>query len=199
MDLDNKIWLKRIIKKLISSDNERPPNVLLQSINGLENFLESKEKGKILIASDIPVTGDMKIDKEEIPFVNVMTGEDEDNPTHVLFEGEDWIQHGNTWRPPDVHDSPKIKKITKNEKSEPSAQSDSGANRIVTNEISLLQNIEYITPLPMGGCNANDEAAITCTARGILSLKSKEGQVIKTKAYYSDEVDGTIISPTTVV
>jgi deoxyuridine 5'-triphosphate nucleotidohydrolase len=65
--------------------------------------------------------------------------------------------------------------------------------------MSLLKNVSIIEPYPMGGCNKNDPAAIICTAKGTLQLSSIDGTKLSVQAYYSDQVDGTIISPTTIV
>ena len=79
------------------------------------------------------------------------------------------------------------------------AQLDSGANRIVTDDLSLLTNIKMIDPYPMGGCNKNHPAAIICTATDTLQLSSMNGTKLSVTAYYSNQVDGTIISPTTII
>ena len=77
-------------------------------------------------------------------------------------------------------------------------QSDSGANRIVTDQLQLLQDVIFIKDYPMGGCN-KDDIAITCTAKGKLTLHGLDGSSILVEAFYSSQVDGTIVSPTTVV
>ena len=79
-----------------------------------------------------------------------------------------------------------------------SLQSDSGANRIVTDQLQLLHDVMFIKDYPMGGCN-KDNIAITCTAKGKLTLQGLDGSTILVEAYYSSQVDGTIVSPTTVV
>ena len=78
-------------------------------------------------------------------------------------------------------------------------QSDSGANRVVTDDLSRLVKVHNIEDYPMGGCNKSDPAAIVCTKSGFLPMVSKEGTTILVKAYYSNLVDGTIISPTAIV
>ena len=90
----------------------------------------------------------------------------------------------------------KISKVTNNDP--PMQQSDSGANRIVTDQFHLLHNVTFIENYPMGGCS-KDEVAITCTAKGKLELRGLHGETIWVEAYYSKEVDGTIVSPTTIV
>lgn len=137
------------------------------------------------------------------------TGEDKDNP-FIKFDGYDWIQTAEgTWKPPNLTPTPddgtkpanpsntsgNINKTT----GAPHIQNDSGANRIVTDDMTSLRNVQIIDPIPMGGCNKNDEAAITCTAVGQLPIRTIDGQELLTKAYYSAEVDGTIISPTAMV
>ena len=51
----------------------------------------------------------------------------------------------------------------------------------------------------MGGCNKEEDIAILCTAVGMLPITTKNGDTIKVLAYYSAQVDGTIISPTTII
>ena len=77
-------------------------------------------------------------------------------------------------------------------------QSDSGANRIVTDNMKLLENITFIKDYPMGGCNKED-IAIVCTAKGLLKLTDTHGNTIRVECYFSKDVDGTIVSPTAIV
>jgi hypothetical protein len=77
-------------------------------------------------------------------------------------------------------------------------QSDSGANRIVTDNIQLLQDVQFIRDYPMGGCS-KEEVAIVCTAKGKMILKGRDCDEIMVTAYYSENVDSTIVSPTTIV
>ena len=77
-------------------------------------------------------------------------------------------------------------------------QNDTGANKAVTNNINLLYQYKNITPYPIGGVKA-DEVAITCTGEGLLPWETKEGDIIMVRTLYCKDVDGTIISPTTVV
>ena len=156
------------------------------------------------------------------PSISPDTGNTFDPSPHILhidvqptnenedFDGHDWIPNENgTWKPPpkppdpiaspDINnaqtDQPTIHRTT----ATPQIQNDSGANRIVTDDLSSLRNVKIIDPIPMGGCNKNDEVAITCTAIGQLPIRTIDGQELLTKAYYSAEVDGTIISPTAMV
>lgn len=120
---------------------------------------------------------------------------DADNQT---FEGHDWIlnDENHTWHPGEYPtNTPTINKTTINQHS---VQDDSGANRIVTDNLSNLRGIKTITPITMGGCN-KDDIAITCTATGYLPIITVENEILLFKAYYSAEVDGTIISPTAMV
>ena len=60
--------------------------------------------------------------------------------------------------------------------------------------------IEYeeIEPYPIGRVKAND-IAIVCIGKGLIPLMSKEGQILCIETLYSAEVEGIIISPTTMV
>ena len=113
----------------------------------------------------------------------------------IRLDCDNWIKkkHGR-WRPINV---PQLHTVKTETISSP-MQSDSGANRIVTDNLTSLHNITFIEPYPMGGCN-KDEIAITCTAKGILLLPTTDGDTLHLETYYSKDVDGTIISPTTIV
>ena len=77
-------------------------------------------------------------------------------------------------------------------------QSDTGANQAVTNNKDALYAYSDIDPYPIGGVKA-DEVAIVCTGHGLLPWQSREGNIIMVRTMYCRDVDGTIISPTTVV
>ena len=77
-------------------------------------------------------------------------------------------------------------------------QSDTGANQAVTNNKDSLYAYSDIEAYPIGGVKA-DEVAIVCTGHGLRPWQSQEGKVIMVKTMYCKDVDGTIISPTTVV
>ncbi len=133
---------------------------------------------------------------------NESTGEDEYNPDTQNFLEIDWTcDNDGRWHPPDPPtDVPITINLTSTvDKHDQHGQNDSGANRIVTDNIHLLQDVTTINPLPMGGCNKHDEAAIVCTAIGNITISTTDGEQMKFKAYYSKDVDGTIISPTAMV
>ena len=121
------------------------------------------------------------------------TGKDRDNPKMTTFDGSNWAQHNDQWQPAQIEAT-----VNKTSANMLPAQSDSGANRIVTDDMTILKNVKIIEPYPMGGCNKNDPAAIICTTTGELTITSTKGDQITVKAYYSEQVDGTIISPTTI-
>ena len=77
-------------------------------------------------------------------------------------------------------------------------QSDTGANKAVTSNKSLLYAYSDIDPYPIGGVKA-DDIAIVCTGHGLLPWQTKEGDIIMVHTLYCKEVDGTIISPTTII
>ena len=175
----------KISKRIISIGNEK-------------NSFESTNKIARMIDSHILTVDDIQT------FDNSL----EDNPTTIrninklqnCFEGKDWNRDDSgRWIPPMPPEQPiKIMKSATSDNIDKN-QSDSGANRIVTDDISMLDNVKIIAPVPMGGCNKNDPAAIVCTAMGDLTLTSTDGNQLKVKAYFSEQVDGTIISPTTIV
>ena len=74
---------------------------------------------------------------------------------------------------------------------------DSGANRSVTNNLSLLYDIRDITPYTMQG--ANETAGhLTCTKQGKLDLQFSDTSYITVSVYYTPDIDGTILSPTEI-
>ena len=77
-------------------------------------------------------------------------------------------------------------------------QNDSGANRSVTNLISLLHDFQQIQPYPIAGVNS-DTPAIYCSGFGYLKWYSEDKQLILVPCYYCDKASGTIISPTDIV
>ena len=77
------------------------------------------------------------------------------------------------------------------------AQSDSGANRSVTNQKHLLINFKEIPPYAIKGVN-DEEAAIHCTGIGYLPWKADTGEILLIQCLYCKESAGTIISPSSV-
>ncbi len=114
---------------------------------------------------------------------------------HKIFDEEDWEYCNGKWIPPEIPSQATLLKLQS--QSSPS-QSDSGANRVVTDNIDLLIDAHAIDPVPMSGCNKDDENAIVCTAIGKLPLTTLSGETLLVTCYYSAEVDGTIISPTAI-
>ena len=114
--------------------------------------------------------------------------------TPIRHETDQWIRKHGKWFIPRTKNEGIISKLQKLN----IVQSDSGANRIVTDDLTLLDNIQFIHDYPMGGCN-KDNVAITCTAKGIMKLADTDGSIIRVTAYYSKEVDGTIVSPTAII
>ena len=79
------------------------------------------------------------------------------------------------------------------------SQSDSGANTIVTDDLTKFVKYWDIEDYNMSGCNKDDPAALTCTKAGFIPVKGDQGQEMLIKGYYSPQVAGTIISPTEIV
>ncbi len=116
-------------------------------------------------------------------------------PTEYQYAEENWKYSNGLWLPPEEPPAT-INKLQRNE-SRPS-QSDSGANRVVTDDITKLLEVRNIDPVPMSGCNKDDDSAIVCTAIGKLPIQTMSGEILYVTCYYSEEVDGTIISPTAI-
>ena len=77
-------------------------------------------------------------------------------------------------------------------------QNDTSANKAVTNNKELLYQYQSIQPYPIGGVKAYG-VAIVCTGKGLLPWKTNEGTILMIQTLYCKEIDGTIISPTTIV
>jgi hypothetical protein len=73
-------------------------------------------------------------------------------------------------------------------------QADSGANRAITDDISILHNArQMLKPYPVGSIDAATK--LYCTAIGELHLCTKEGRIEKFPCLYSAQSAGTVISP----
>ncbi len=222
-DIEDDLWVQDVWHQLRQRPNEMHPNQLHRAlIRRMEERNNSEQKqffpnfvnGEWIDDNDI-------IDIPEVSYTPVpstqyvephtayedMKDIDEDK-VDWNFEGKDWSIHDGNWIPPDTSDQndtfddddPDINVApTLNKAATSSPQSDSGANNVVTDDLTLLSELKYIAPLPMGGCNKNDPAAIVCTAVGNLTMQCPStSQQIKVKAFYSDQVDGTIVSPTAI-
>ena len=74
---------------------------------------------------------------------------------------------------------------------------DSGANRSVTNQRSILHSITPVTSLNIKGAN-KDSGFLTCSEQGIFNLQCRDGIIIPVPVYITDDVEGTILSPTDI-
>ena len=193
-----------ILHDIKSNVNDMPPCRIINKIRcGIDEQLQYD--GRSLIDGHINSIEDNNSVRDEfiqqcgLDYLGTNNKESNQQPsikkTTFLFQEEDWKYSNGKWLPPETDYEAKIKKIKKDTQ----AQSDSGANRIVTDNIQLLLDVIMIDPIPMSGCNKEDEQAIICTAMGKLPIMSTTGEVTLATAYYSAEVDGTIISPTTLV
>ena len=74
-------------------------------------------------------------------------------------------------------------------------QADGGANRSLTNNISLLHTYWNIEPYMIGGIGA----CVTCTKKGPFHLKCDDGSVIRVEMFFSADYTETIILPIDIV
>ena len=201
-EYDRNLWIEDVMTTIKTSLNDMHPNKMKRIINKCiekhKETIHTVQNHQEIKSYIVPFKNDDEYDE---PVLNKLmrTGKDKDNPH---FDMSDWIPCDNKWKPPPP--APNIPTSDNIPTTQPPSklsvmQTDSGANRIVVDDLKLLSNIQPIPPIPMGGCNKNDPAAITCTAVGILHIRSIKGETIRVKAYYSSQVDGTIISPTTIV
>jgi hypothetical protein len=77
-------------------------------------------------------------------------------------------------------------------------QIDGGANRSITNDITILSSFRNIKRYAMNGV-AVDGPALYCTGLGLLPWRASTGEVLMVKCYYSSDAAETIISPNDVV
>ena len=77
-------------------------------------------------------------------------------------------------------------------------QNNTGENNNVTDKKHLLVAYDDIEPYPIGGVKAED-VAIMCIGKGLLPWLSKEGKFTMVETLYGADVDGSSISPTTVI
>lgn len=78
-------------------------------------------------------------------------------------------------------------------------QSDSGANRNVTNRKSLLLNYKPLNSYTVSSINANDDGGIKCIGEGDMIIRTDDNRIIMIHALYTPESSGTIISPNAIV
>jgi hypothetical protein len=193
---------------MIHSTNDLPFQGIIRKLqNGIEEHHQSVRKPLHYLSDSMIFDGNDFNQEEDEPtiapkdpfVINHLTGQDKDNPG--TYEGKFWKYSEGKWKPPEPPPSDPPGQISKVGSNPTSSlmQNDSGANRIVTDNMDLLSNVQVIDSLPMGGCNKHDPAAIVCSATGILTLYCTNGTEFKVKAYYSADVDSTIISPTAMV
>ncbi len=75
---------------------------------------------------------------------------------------------------------------------------DGGANRSITNDITILSNYKNIKKYSMDGIAA-DGPAIQCTGKGLLPWCADNGDILFVQCYCSANAVDTIISPTDVI
>jgi hypothetical protein len=74
------------------------------------------------------------------------------------------------------------------------AQADSGANRAITDNLSLLHHMRQLEqPFPVGSIDSGNK--IHCTAIGELHLLTEEGTIEQFPCFYCAQSAGTVISP----
>ena len=80
-----------------------------------------------------------------------------------------------------------------------SMQSDSGANRCVTNDITFLIDYEQTRSYSISGINEDTAGNIDCIGFGYLPLTTILNDTILVKTLHCPKSSGTIISPTAIV
>ena len=77
-------------------------------------------------------------------------------------------------------------------------QMDSGANKNVTNDKSIIRNFSSIAPMPIYGVDNRD---ISChiTGKSVTEINTIDGLPLEIQMYYSPHCSGTILSPNAIV
>jgi len=77
---------------------------------------------------------------------------------------------------------------------------DGGANINITNDISILTDVQHTTPFQiLVAVNKGANVSSYCTHYGMLPLSRDDGQILNVKCYYCPDAVETIISPTAVL
>ena len=77
-------------------------------------------------------------------------------------------------------------------------QMDSGANKNVTDNKSIIKNFINIKPIPIFGIE-KDEVACDIIGKGMTELDTIDGSTLEVIMYYAPGCSGTIISPNAIV
>jgi deoxyuridine 5'-triphosphate nucleotidohydrolase len=198
--------------KLLQSNDDVPYNNVIRKLYCTENNYKPVRQESILIDSNlidhhIEDKDEHNVSTSRLNHIYHHIPKNDNLQDKQTFDGDKWIYDRGKWKPPSTptpiepNDKANIYTLSDENKHKAytGAQSDSGANAIVTNDITLLKNVKMIDNYPMNGCNKNDPAAIVCTALGMMPMQTTTGEILWVKTYYSAELDGTLISPTTLV
>ena len=72
-----------------------------------------------------------------------------------------------------------------------------GANANATNNLALLEEVIFIKPVSIN--SANKDAPMSMTSVGKIPFTYTSGEIIRPLCYYSPFINGTIISPMSIV
>ena len=85
------------------------------------------------------------------------------DPPDLIFPEQHWkFAHGK-WLPPENPNPSTVHKLQSSFRGKTENQSDSGANRIVTDNLNTLLDVQQIDPTPMSGCNSKATTTTTPT------------------------------------
>ena len=186
--MDEQDWLDKVMYYMQHFNNDMPSQQHLREI-GIETTTKPFDKGKqSYILDSYIVDSKMKRNlstttiKKHHPTVNTMYMKAKMKNTY--FQEQHWIYDKGKWIPPNEYmDDQKNDDVLHICKAViMDSQSDSGANRIVTNNKAYLHDIVSIPPVHMNSCNKDDDG-IVCNEMGVMYIKSKEGHVVSANAY----------------
>ena len=99
------------------------------------------------------------------------------------------IQQSNKSYP--TNDEPMVRVLL----ASPNLQSDTGANRHLTDDKTLLVNYKEITPFTIGTINKDSTSAVEVIGVGELPIPTTTGTMERPKVYYSPNASGSVFSP----
>ena len=130
----------KISNRICSQDNEKH----LHQTEKIAKMIDSH----IMTQEEIDYIEDKLPEETKTPgSINVINDHNINN-----FEGHNWVKNeSQSWIPPLPPETHKITKMQSNHSDiNNDKQSDSGANRIVTDDLSILDKVTTIDPFPMG-------------------------------------------------
>jgi dUTP pyrophosphatase len=188
--LEDKQWVHDVMHTIQHRNNDVAPSIINRLVRIKHNATDNNH-------DHLSTTSTQTLSIPTIHLLQHNTTPNEYENTYTSTFNK-WTQHDSFWIPPKPNIQNNSNASIKQLSSSQIQQSDSGANRVVTDDITILHDVTFIPDYPMGGCN-KDDVAIICTAIGYMNIYDMDNKPLRIKAYFSKDVDGTIVSPTAIV